>query len=325
MRPRIGLDGDALRANAAAFAALGAPVAAVVKHDGYGWGARRLARELDAVVESYVVADDEELAALRPATRKPVRLLADAPPGRLGRVLDLGGIPNVCSREALAEAGAQAARRGGLTVRIGILDAAGWSAIRPQDAPAFAAAAAAAGPGLAVELWTHVTSAARAGAILDEFLAAVRAFEAAGVRVVATDAASTASARRGLAFDRLRIGVGLFGSRQGSSVDNRCALRVVAPVVRRFGPGETGWAGYGDVAVGPNRSVAVLRCGYGDGFPRALADGADILAVGMQYTARVSHDGADARVLIGSADDVDELAARAGVSPHELVVGLAWQ
>ena len=81
MRPEIALDGAALRANAAAFAALGAPVAAVVKHDGYGWGARRLARELDAVVESYVVADEDELAALRPATGKPVRLLLDAAPG----------------------------------------------------------------------------------------------------------------------------------------------------------------------------------------------------------------------------------------------------
>ena len=322
MRPDISLDGDALRANVAAFAALGAPVAAVVKHDGYGWGARRLARELDGVVESYVVTDDDELAALRPATAKPVRLLTDAPPGRLGRVLDLGGIPNVTSRAALAEAAAEAAMRGGLTVRIGILDAAGWSSIRPQDAAAFAAAVA--GTGIAVELWTHVTSETRAAAILDGFVAATRAFESAGVRVASVDAAGTASARRGLAFDRLRVGVGLFGSRLGSSVDNRCALRVVAPVVRLFAPGEAGWAGYGDTPT-ENRPVAVLRCGYGDGFPKALADGADILSVGMQYTARVMHDGVDVRALMGGADDVDELAARAGVSSHELVVGLAWK
>lgn len=322
MRPDITLDGDALRANVAAFAALGAPVAAVVKHDGYGWGARRLARELDGVVESYVVTDDDELAALRPATAKPVRLLTDAPPGRLGRVLDLGGIPNVASRLALAEAAAEAAARGGLTVRIGILDAAGWSTIRPQDAAAFAAAVA--GTGIAVELWTHVTSETRAAAILEGFVAATRAFEAAGVRVASVDAAGTASARRGLAFDRLRVGVGLFGSRLGSSVDNRCALRVVAPVVRLFAPGEAAWAGYGDMPT-ENRPVAVLRCGYGDGFPKALADGADILSVGMQYTARVMHDGVDVRALIGDADDVDELAARAGVSSHELVVGLAWK
>ena len=321
MRPQIALDGAALRANAAAFAALGAPVAAVVKHDGYGWGARLLARELDAVVESYVVVDADELAALRPATDKPVRLLADAAPGRLARVLALGGIPNVSSREALAEAAAAAAARGGLTVRVGILDAAGWSTIRPADAGALAAAMA--GTGLAVELWTHVTSATRGEPILAAFLAARRAFEAAGVRVAGTDVASTGAARRGLAFDRLRVGVGLFGARLGASVDNRCALRVTAPLVRRFAPGESGWAGYGDTRVPADVPVAVLRCGYGDGFPKNLADGVDILSVGMQYTARVMHDGVDARVLIGAEHDVDTLAARAGMLSHELVVGMA--
>ena len=321
MRPDATLDGAALRANAAAFAALGAPVAAVVKHDGYGWGARLLARELDAVVESYVVGDEDELAALRPATEKPIRLLLDAAPGRLARVLALGGIPNVSSRAALAEAIGAAHARGRITVRVGVLDAAGWASIPPRDAAAFAHAMA--GTGLAVELWTHVVSAARGGAILDAFTAARRAFEDAGIPVVATDVASTVSARRGLAFDRLRVGVGLFGARLGSSVDNRCALRLTAPVVRTFAPGQAGWAGYGDARVLPRDSVAVLRSGYGDGFPKNLADGVDILSVGMQYTARVMHEGIDVRVLIGGADDVDTLAARSGISPHELVTWLA--
>jgi alanine racemase len=322
VRPQITLDGDALRANVAAFAALGAPVAAVVKHDGYGAGARRLAAELDRVVESYVVGDLDELVALRPATRKPVRLLADAPRGRLARVLDLGGVPNVSSREALAEAAAESARRGGITVRVGVLDAAGWSSIRPADAAAFAAAMA--GTGIAVELWTHVSSGGRAGEILDGLLAAVRAFEAAGVRVASTDAAGTAAARRGLVFDRLRIGVGLFGARLGSSVDTHCAIRVVAPVVRQFQAGAIGWAGYGDNRVPGDRAVVVLRCGYGDGFPKGLCDGRDILSIGMQYTVRVADGANDARVLVGGADDVDALASRAGISSHELVVGLAW-
>ncbi len=321
MEPEKSLDGAVLRANAAAFAALGAPVAAVVKHDGYGWGARTLARELDEVVDSYVVGDEEELAALRPATAKPVRLLSDAPPGRLRRVLDLGGIPNVSTREALAEAAAASAARGGLTVRIGILDAAGWGTIHPADAAAFAAALA--GTGLAVELWTHVVSEPRAQAILDAFLAARRAFEAAGVPVTSVDAASTASARRGLAFDRLRVGIGLFGARLGSSVDTACAVRVVAPVVRRFGPGNIPWAGYGDVQAPADRPVAVLRCGYGDGFPQALAGAADILSIGMQYTARVMHDGVDPRALVGPSFDLDRMAARARITPHALVVGLA--
>jgi hypothetical protein len=43
----------------------------------------------------------------------------------------------------------------------------------------------------------------------------------------------------------------------------------------------------------------------------------------MQYTARVMHEGVDVRALIGGADDVDTLATRSGISPHELVTGLA--
>jgi alanine racemase len=315
------LDGGVLRANVAAFAALGAPVAAVVKNDGYGWGARRLARELDGVVESFVVGDLDELAALRPATAKPVRLLSDAPPGMLGRLLDLGGIPNVSTRTTLAEAAGEAARRGGLTVRIGVLDGALWSAIAPQDAPSFATSVAEAG--LAVELWTHISSATRAGAILDGFLAAQRSFEAAGVRIVSLEGAATSGARRGLAFDRLRVGVGLFGSRLGASVDTACALRINAPIVRRIGPGERAWAGYGDTPIPANRPAVVLRCGYGDGLPRGFSGSADILSVGMQYTVRLTSEDRDPCELIGGHDDVDALAARAGITPHELVIGLA--
>ena len=248
MRPEKALDGAALRANAAAFAALGAPVAAVLKNDGYGWGARRLAAELDPVVESYVVADEDELTALRPATGRPIRLLADVPAERLGRVLELGGIPNVSTRAGLAAAAAEAARRGGLTVRVGVLDAAGWAAIPPADAPAFAAAAA--GTGLAVELWTHVSSATRSEAILAGFAAARETFAAAGVPVVSTDVASTAWAAPATAHDRLRVGAGLFGARLGAPVRLRCALRLRAPLVRRYPPGTVGWAGYGDRPVG---------------------------------------------------------------------------
>lgn len=322
MRPAIDLDGAALRANVAAFAALGAPVAAVVKNDGYGWGAARIARELDDAVESYVVADDDELAALRPATRRPIRLLGDVPAARLPDVLALGGIPNVSTPDALAAAAAEAARRGGLTVRVGVLDAAGWSAIPARDVSAFAAACARAG--LRVELWTHLSSPTRAGAQLADLHAARAAFAAAGVAVAGIDAASTASASPATSLDRLRIGVGLFGARLGAPVAAQCALRVVAPVVRRYAPGQVCWAGYGDRRVTVQQAVSVVRCGYGDGYPKGLARSADILAIGMQYTTRiVVDDAAPACVLIGEGDDVDGLAAQAGISSHELVVGLA--
>jgi hypothetical protein len=55
-----------------------------------------------------------------------------------------------------------------------------------------------------------------------------------------------------------------------------------------------------------------------------LAGTGTILAVGMQYTTRLDTPG-DVELLIGPDDDVDAFAARAGITPHALVVGLAKQ
>ena len=320
MGPAKTLDGDALRANAAAFAALGAPVAAVLKRDGYGWGAAHMARELEGSVESFVVADADEFEALRPATSRPIRLLAEVAPDRLPGILDAGGIPNVATPAGLAAAAAQGRRRGGATIRVGILDAALWSAVRPQDAAAFAQAAA--GSGLRVELWTHIAAPSRAEEILGGLAAAQRAFAAAGVPVAGTDVAGTAAAAPATARERLRIGAGLFGVRLGAPVRLRCAIRVDAPVVRRFAAGTVAWAGYGERRVPPGSEAAVLRCGYGDGWPSTAAGRGAILAVGMQYTTVACGDG-DPGALVGPATDLDALAAECGVEPHAFVVGLA--
>ncbi|GAC1433162.1 MAG: hypothetical protein NVSMB5_26920 [Candidatus Velthaea sp.] len=314
MRPTIGLDGAALRANVRAFAALGAPVAAVVKNDGYNWGAGKIVREIDALVESYVVADEDEFWALRVSTRKPVRLLGDVAPGRIAALLAHGAVPNVSTR-----AGIDAAR--GAVVRVGIIDAAGWSGIAARDAGEFARACAAAG--VAVELWSHITSAERCAQIEAAFDVSVAAFRAAGVRVVSTDLASTGWSTRSRARDRLRVGAGLFGARLGSAVQTSCALRVIAPAVRWFAADSVSWCGYGNVAVPKYRGVQVLRCGYGDGLPKMLAGADDILSVGMQYTARLADAPSEAHTLIGLTTDLDALATRAGMTPHEIVVGLA--
>ncbi len=321
MRPRITLAGSILRANVRAYAALGAPVAAVVKNDGYGWGAARIVREIDDVVESYVVADEAEFWALRMSTRRPLRMLAAIDAASIAAVCAAGGIPNVTSSDALAAAAAFGAKANRpVTVRVGIIDAAGWSGIAPADAGAFAARCAA--HGVRVELWTHVTSALRAAEIARAFAGAVAAFAAAGVEVTGTDCASTAWVmERGR--NRVRIGAGLFGARLGVAVATRCAIVVEAPLVRWYPPGGVSFAGYGDFAVPANRGVAVLRCGYGDGLPKKLAGYDDILSIGMQYTARLTDNATVAHALIGEETDLDQLAGRLDLGPHEVIVGLA--
>jgi len=324
MRPRIQLVGSILRANVRAYAALGSPVAAVVKNDGYGWGAARIAREVDDSVESYVVADGVEFWALSMHTHRPIRLLEAADPATIAALCAHGGVPNVTTREAVAAAAAFAAaanRR--VTVRVGIIDVAGWSGIPARDAGAFAALCA--GHDLRVELWTHITSAARADEAANAFESAIVVFRNAAVDFAGTDSASTAwasSARRG---DRLRIGAGMFGARLGANVATTCAIRVDAPVVQWFAPGSVRWAGYGDLPVPAHRGVAVLRCGYGDGYPKELAGADDILSVGMQYTTRFADHAAREYALIDERSNLDELADRVGLGPHEFIVGLAQQ
>lgn len=322
MRPRIGLVGSILRANVLAYAAYGSPVAAVVKNDGYGWGAARIVREIDDIVESYVVADEAEFWALRMRTRRPIRLLAAADPAGIAAICAHGGVPNVTSVQAVAAAAAFAdAANERVTVRVGIIDAAGWAGIPAADAGAFAALCAR--HDLRVELWTHVTSAGRVDEIANALDVAAVAFRDARVDVAGIDTASTAWASRAPRGARLRIGAGLFGARLGGNAATTCAIRVDAPVVSWFPPGSVRWAGYGDIAVPQHRGVAVLRCGYGDGFPKELAGGDDILSVGMQYTTRLAQDGVGEHILIGEGSNLDELAYRVGLSPHEFIVGLA--
>jgi alanine racemase len=313
-----------LRANVRAYAALGAPVAAVVKNDGYGWGAARLAREIDELVDSYIVADVAEFWALRMRTRRPIRLLAAADPAEIAAVCAHGGIPNVTTADAVRAAGVYAAQaRRDVTVRVGIIDAAGWSGIAAADAGAFAELCAR--EGLRVEMWTHITSAARRAATLNAFDAAVVVFRNAQADIAGTDCASTAwatAARRG---ERLRIGAGLFGARLSGNVATACAIRVDAPVVQVFAPGTVRWAGYGDIPVPAHRGVAVLRCGYGDGFPKELAGDDDILSVGMQYTSILADSASGEYALIDEDSSLDDLACRVGLGPHEFIVGLAKQ
>jgi hypothetical protein len=45
----------------------------------------------------------------------------------------------------------------------------------------------------------------------------------------------------------------------------------------------------------------------------------------MQYTTRLSDSAATEHALIDENSDLDELARRVGLSPHELIVGLAQE
>jgi alanine racemase len=325
-RPAIELCYAALRANAAACAArAGVPLRAVLKSDGYGWGAEALAVQLDDLVAGYCVADADEAEALRRRTARPIATFADPPPERVGALLRAGIIPNVSLGATLEAAVASAGGGGTKRIRVGIRPAAGWYGIDAADAEAVARRIG--GAALEVELWTHLTDPALAAGQRAALRAAAGAFERAGVEIAGIDVRSTASLGEGPMprENHVRIGIGLFGATLTSAGSPlRCALAVRAPVAERYAAARVAAVGYGAVPAPDGGYVIVARCGYGDGFPKQLAGRSDILSVGMQYTVVAAQEPptADILSLIDEHTDLDRLCAGAGIGPHQLVVGL---
>jgi alanine racemase len=324
MQPELSLDMAILAQNARAWRAYaGVPLYAVLKGEGYGWGVGRLARALEDIADAYCVSDADELAELRRHSRKRAIILGGVEPDRLAEVLRNNAFPTIgtpvefeVARTVLAEIGAP------LRVRVGLRPAAAWSGLSLEELRAF-------GPGLAaadaeVELWSHITDWEHRTEQEQTFSRAATFMREIGVRLAGTDIASTFPlAADGPHGSAVRVGVGLFGATGGVTVPGvRCALRVVAPVVRTERHPSGTRLGYGGTMLRMGETIATARCGYADGLPKGLAGADDILSVGMQYvTVRASRvDGrAGQLVLLGESSDLDLFASQAGRLPHEIV------
>lgn len=321
----VTVDGSILKANARAWKKhAGAALRAVVKSDGYGWGIATVAGAIDDEVDGYCVVDLAEFGALRRVTVKPIALLGDVPAGEIARVLDAGGIPNVSESEAIAAAGAWARERGTRArVRAGLRNAAAWAGVDERDAEPFAAALAR--EMLDVECWTHFTDPSLAQAQRAAFARFVETLRSAGVAIAGCDVDATASCAADPAANAVcaRVGVGLFGSGASRVAGLACALAVRAPIVRVV-PAEGQLAGYGLTRAPREGYLQIVRCGYGDGFPRIAEPFGSLLTVGMQYTVTVSAARSESAFadLITQATDLDALAAAARLGPHEVVVRL---
>jgi alanine racemase len=307
----------------------GVPVWAVVKADGYGWGAARLVRLLDREVEGFLVADADEAGAVRHVTRRPIALLAATGPDETRALLDDGVVPNVASLEALAAADRWARGRArAARIRVGIVPAAGWSGLLEDAVEPFARAAAQSA--VEIELWTHLTSPELWVSQRARFEAARSRFLAAGANVVGSDVASTqVSAREGRSREsRVRIGVGLFGASmtgaQEAKLRLECAIRIDATITDVLRSDSVRSAGYRPEERISLPWLAVVRCGYSDGLPLRLAGTNGIVSIGMQYAvlARKERDSVGQRVrLLDVSSDLTLFLGNTGITPHEFVVG----
>ncbi len=325
MKPQIALDAPTLRANAREWREhCGVPVRAVVKSDGYGWGFRTIVNVLENVVDAFIVGDADEFFAVRALTSRSVLTLTDVPARELGRMLDAGGVPNVSTQEGLSAVQAWSRARGRTArIRVGIRPSIGWCGIDTEETAAFGAALAA--TGCEVEVWSHVSDPAAEGeqrAVFERSLALLRE---AGANVVGHDIESSALAAGGASgCSSVRLGAALFGFRFAlGPASVKAAFRVQAPVVDRISArGQR--VGYGPTFAPGEGTLAVVRCGYGDGFPRAAGTDDAILFVGMQYSTLVRPEGFadDSIALIHAETDLDALARAARCAPHEIVVRL---
>jgi alanine racemase len=325
MKPQIRLDTPTLRTNAREWREhCGVPVRAVVKSDGYGWGFRTIVTALDKEVDGFIVSDIDEFFAVRALTSRSVLTLTDVPVSELGRTLDAGGVPNVSTREGVEAVHAWSrARNRPARIRVGIRPSIGWCGIDPPDAAQFGAALATAG--CEVEAWTHVSNPDAEATQRGAFERSVAALRAAGANVVGTDIDSSATAAAGaIRFSSVRLGAALFGFRfKRGPAALKSAIRVQAPVVDRI-PAQGQRIGYGARLAPKKGMLAIVRCGYGDGFPRAFGTDDAIQFVGMQYSTLLRPDGfADASIaLVHPETDLDALARASRCAPQEIVVRL---
>jgi alanine racemase len=332
LAPRCELDDNLAVANARIWRErAGGRMRAVLKSDGYGWGARRLARVLENEVEGFYILDPAEAHALSGASSRPLFLLGFCPERQLKKMLERGVTPNISTLAEL-DAVLDFARAGTVTVRVGLAPAVSWNGVLPEHTQIFADRLAAERR-IRVELWTHFTSIENQVHELSAFNRFAATFRSAGVNIAGIDTANSAALARGIRDESgaARIGIGLFGAFCSQVPELRCALRLNAQIVARRESRDDLRIGYARLRPTPGRFVETLRIGYGDGWPRGLVGKKIILpegeawiaGTGMQHTV-LTHDlpPQGHRTLIHSATDIVSLCAATALSAHELVLAL---
>lgn len=329
------IDLDALAANWRALDALsdgGCQTAAVIKADGYGLGAGRVARALaKAGARRFFVAMAEEGAAVRSALGDgpEIGVFAGHMAGDAALIAGQGLTPMLNSVDQITRhLEALPGHPFGIQLDTGMnrlgLKAAEWVAVREV--------VLAARPTLVT---SHLACAdepdhpmnaeqlARFRA-MTEGCGLPRSFAATGGILLGPD----------YHFDLTRPGVGLYGS--APFAEARPVLRLSLPVIQtqELEPGETVGYAAAWTAAAPTRTVTVAG-GYADGLIRAMSGRAQLWAgeVPCPVLGRVSMDLIVADVthlaelpealdILGPQQTVDDLADAAGTIGYEILTSL---
>jgi alanine racemase len=327
------IDLDAIAANWRTLDAMtGCETAAVVKADGYGLGAARVAKTLaQEGARHFFVAVAEEGAALRRALGDGPEIgvfsghmAGDTEMLRDARLVPMLNSPEQVRRHLDALPGAPYGVQldSGMN-RLG-LEPADWAAIRAE---------AEAGPLRLVmshlacaDAPDHPANDAQLGtfAAMTEGVAAPRSLAATGGILLGPD----------YHFDFTRPGIGLYGGLPFADAEPVVRLSLPVIQVRDVAPGETVGYGCTFTATGPTR-IATVSAGYADGLIRAMSGKANLYAgdIACPLAGRVSMDLLTVDVtglkdvpasldILGPAQTVDDLAEAAGTIGYEILTSL---
>ncbi|WP_095589093.1 alanine racemase [Actibacterium ureilyticum] len=311
------IDLDAVASNWRALDRLsgaGVETGAVVKANGYGLGADRVARALaNAGARKFFVAAAEEGAEIRQALGRGPEILVFSGhmPGDTDMIGDLDLIPMLNSVDQLTRhLEALPGRRFGIQLDTGM----NRLGMEPGEWAAVAQIALAAGPHLVMSHLAcadepdHPMNASQLAAFheMTDGIDVPRSLSATGGLLLGAD----------YHFDVTRPGIGLYGGLPYT--DATPVARISLPVIqtREIADGET--VGYGNswTADGPAR-IATVAAGYADGLHRALSNNCTLYHEGTAcpIAGRVSMDmiGVDITHLNGTPQMLDILCPEQGV------------
>ncbi len=340
---RLTIDLDAVAANHALLRgmAAGAETAPVVKADGYGMDAARVARRLWAEgARTFYVARAAEGVALRAGLgERPASIL----------VFD-GALPTTAAvlrdhrLTPVLNSPAQVATWRGLQAdppacALHVDTGMNRLGLTLDEAAALSSDAALPGLGLTLVI-SHLACAAQPdhpmnALQLDRFTAIRARFPSARASLASSAGVFLGGAYH---FDQVRPGISLYGGGPHDRCDDRLApvARLEAPVLqlRDIGPGDSVGYGADFVADRPMR-LAILGVGYADGYLRASSPRGGVWLAGQRrpILGRISMDligvdvtgGAavregDLAELLGHNLALDDAAAAANASSYEFLV-----
>jgi alanine racemase len=348
------IDLDAFAHNVRILASRAAPARlyAVVKANAYGHGAIAVGR---AAVEAgaaglAVVCVDEGEELRRAGISAPILIIGHTPPSDAARVAALDLRPAVGAMDLVEALSSAASARGGVVpIHLELETGLNRHGLAP-DALVALAERARAMPGLRVEgLFTHFAAAEEGDQRFTR-----RQFdilrETSGRVPWIPERHCSASASvlldHEMALEAVRGGLSLYGYRPapwcGTDADLRMVLSLRSRVARVSEVDPGGTVGYGRTwAAGRPSRIALVMCGYADGYRRSLGNRAHVLVRGRRapVVGRVAMDmcmvdvtavpgavAGDVVTLLGRDGeervDADELASLADTISWEILAGI---